>query len=453
MKSSHSEVVGEGSGPLEEGVVAPKINEPRSQPPTNQPSDQSGTLIRNVTVIPHTQRSAERSEDSSGGAASSFASLPCSRVADIPPRQLTNRWLIDKLWSANGVGILGGTPKTGKTWLALDMAVSVASGTPAMQRFAVAEPGPVLIFAAEDDPSSLRERIEGICRHRNVDLQTLPLHVITSAALRLDEDGDRFGLERLLTTLRPKLLILDPLVRLHGGDENYAGHIARLLGYLRGLQRRFELAVLVTHHVSKRAGNQPGNSLRGSSDLHAWGDSNIYLRRDKEGVLTMALEHRSAESRGPFVLSLVSQEGEAHFEVLDDGEVADVLPALPLGERVQQELRAHGAPLAQWKLRKRLRVRNQILTDTLRALERDGKVRRESRSEGWEIAKAPLPAVGVNGTTVPRGGVDAGTEQRERLYSEANGAPPGAAAEDRPQSGESSSGGAPPTSTRWGTGL
>src|SRR5436189_3854667 len=71
-------------------------------------------------------------------------------------------WLIDQLWTAHAVGIIGGTPKSYKTWMALEMAVSVASGSACLTTFAVPSPGPVLLYAAEDSQATLRLRLESL---------------------------------------------------------------------------------------------------------------------------------------------------------------------------------------------------------------------------------------------------------------------------------------------------
>jgi RecA-family ATPase len=75
-------------------------------------------------------------------------------------------WLIQHLWGSQAVGCLGGPPKAGKSWLGLDLAVSVASATPCLGRFEVLEPGASLIYMAEDALPAVRQRIEGICRQR-----------------------------------------------------------------------------------------------------------------------------------------------------------------------------------------------------------------------------------------------------------------------------------------------
>lgn len=55
--------------------------------------------------------------------------LPTLRVHDIDPQPEEPQWLVQDLWGAGAVGIIGGTPKACKSMLGLDLAVSVASGT------------------------------------------------------------------------------------------------------------------------------------------------------------------------------------------------------------------------------------------------------------------------------------------------------------------------------------
>jgi RecA-family ATPase len=96
------------------------------------------------------------------------------------------RWLIESLWAEEGVGIVGGEPKCCKSFLALDIAVSVATGMPCLRRFAVPKPGPVLLYAAEDALHIVRRRLEGICHAAGTCIDKLDVHVITAPTLRLD---------------------------------------------------------------------------------------------------------------------------------------------------------------------------------------------------------------------------------------------------------------------------
>jgi AAA domain len=141
--------------------------------------------------------------------------------------------------------------------------------------------GRVLLYAAEDALHIVRQRLEGICAASGVALADLDIQVITASTLRLDLEADRRRLEATVAKLRPRLLELDPFVRLHRVDENASGEVAPLLAWLRELQRRYDVAIIVVHHATEGAGRiRGGQALRGSSEFHAWGDSNLYLRRD-----------------------------------------------------------------------------------------------------------------------------------------------------------------------------
>jgi hypothetical protein len=308
--------------------------------------------------------------------------LPVVRVGEIKSQENPQRWLVDGLWGASSVGVIGGAPKCAKTWLGLDMALSVATGTACLGKYTVPEPGPVLIYLAEDALLVVRERVAGMARHRGLDLAGVEVHVITAPVLRLDRGPDRARLWEAIKRLRPRLLILDPLVRLHGIDENNAGEVAELLAYFRSLQRQLDLSVLLVHHTRKNAagGAAAGQGLRGSGDIHAFGDSNLYLRRTREH-LVLSSEHRAAPASAPVYLELVATNAETtHLEViaeLEDGNRKQ----RSLNERVL-DLLAGGAVRTRANLRASLGVKNERLGESLESLERAGHVRRTPA--GWQ---------------------------------------------------------------------
>jgi AAA domain len=306
--------------------------------------------------------------------------LPVVRVGAIASDEIAERWLVEELWCARSVGVIGGSPKCAKTWLGLDMALSVATGTPCLGKYAVPEPGPVLVYLAEDALLVVRERIEGMARHRGLDLDQVEIYVITAPVLRLDRDRDRTRLWETARRLRPRLLLLDPLVRLHGIDENHAGEVAELLAYFRSLQRQLGLSVLLVHHTRKNAadGVAVGQGLRGSGDIHAFGDSNLYLQRTKENLI-LSSEHRAAPASAPVYLELVATNAETtHLEVITElhGE-----NGRGLKEQVLDVL-AQGQVLTRTRLRDSLGIKNERLGEVLESLERAGQVGRTPG--GWQ---------------------------------------------------------------------
>jgi len=314
------------------------------------------------------------------------APLPVARIAELRPPQRGRRGLVDGLWSRAAVGIIGGAPKCHKSWLALDLAVSVASGTPCLGAFDVLETGPALLYMAEDEAATVRARVAGLCRHRGLDLDALDAHLITAPSLRLDREADRRALRALVAELTPRLLLLDPFVRLHRLDENDAGHISGLLAYLRELQREHDLAVVVVHHTRKNGGaGAAGQNLRGSGDFHAWVDSSLYLRK-KRDQLWLAVEHRAARAIDPVALHLVGEDdpGDLHLELVDaeDARAERDLPAAVLRALAEQ-------PRTRTDLRAHLAVRNERLGDALAQLRDDGRV--ERRDGLWRLVPHSAP--------------------------------------------------------------
>lgn len=307
-----------------------------------------------------------------------MTALPVRRAFDLDVQPEERRWLIEGLWSAEAVGIVGGEPKCCKSFLALDMAVAVASGAPCLRRFPVVRRGAVLLFAAEDSLVVVRRRLCGIAAAAGLDLEALDIHVIVAPVVRLDVELDQRRLEETVRALRPALLVLDPFVRLHRIDENVSADVAPLLDYLRGLQRRHQVAVVLVHHARKGAAHlRAGQALRGSSELHAWGDSNLYLRRNSDDALSLTVEHRAAASVDGLMLALATEGDALALRVVDSATPQPATPATlsPL-ERVERILGEATAPLAQREIRDLAKIRAASVSDALTALVADGRVER-----------------------------------------------------------------------------
>lgn len=309
-----------------------------------------------------------------------------SRVQTGDPE--TPPWLIDRLWASQAVGLIGGAPKSCKSWLALEMALAVASGRPCLGCFEAIDPGPVLLYAAEDSPRQVRARLSGLARARQVDFEDLAVHLILEPKLRLDAPEDQERLAAALRSHRPKLLVLDPFVRLHRLDENSAAEVSALLADLRAWQREFGVAIVLVHHPRKSNGDAGGQALRGSSDLHAWGDSNLYLRRRGDEI-TLSMEHRWARSGDPLTLRLTDENGSPpHLAIRTPTESSpDALPATPdLSSQVLALLRSRTKPMTQDDIRDALKVRTQRVVEVLWQLRAAGNVTRVAR--GWTLPPA-----------------------------------------------------------------
>jgi hypothetical protein len=166
------------------------------------------------------------------------------------------------------------------------------------------------------------------------------------------------------------MLVLDPLVRLHRIDENVSGEVAPLLAYLRDLQRRHRLAAILVHHARKGAGAmRAGQALRGSSEFHAWADSNLYLRRDADDSITLAVEHRAAPAMPALTLDLVQRADALALQVVERQSPAQpTVEPNTLDDRIAAALAEAGQPKPFADLRASCRVRAATLYERIAAM-------------------------------------------------------------------------------------
>lgn len=145
----------------------------------------------------------------------------------------------------------------------------------------------------------------------------------------------------------------------------------------------------VVHHVRKSGASEPGQALRGSGDLHAWGDSNAYLLR-RDGKPTLVVEHRSHRSPEPVIVRL---DGDPPRLVVEG--VATSPAVVPLDEHIVTALAER--PLTRTALRERMGVRNETLGVVIDRLVTAGRVLRIE--DGLAV---PVPVSGISGNGTSR---------------------------------------------------
>ena len=311
------------------------------------------------------------------------------RAGDVQARDPANRFLIDTIL-ASGCSVLASDPKCGKTWTGLTMAVAVASGVPCFGRFDVRQPGPALLMLAEDGPAGAKERLVSICRSQDLDLNALPIDIITAARLRIDTERDQQRLARTIERLQPRFLLLDCWVRLVGNiNSNDAGAVSQVLGYLRELQREYGTNICLVHHARKGSGGS-GVSIRGSGDFWAWYDSGLHLRR-RGAKVSLTIEHRAAPPPDPLTLALVGEDDDLHLALVedDDGDLLQSGTPRDLAAEVSAFLSLAGAPVSGVKLREALRCKTSSLSAVLSRLGERGAIVREGT--GWTLSCPKSP--------------------------------------------------------------
>lgn len=299
--------------------------------------------------------------------------------------QIEISWLIEDLWTDQAVGFIGGEPKVGKSWIALEIALAVATGISALGRFKPHQEGNVLIVQEEAKRSDLSRRIQLLARGHHLAPDELGrLHVAAQPGVLLDDEEWQQKLTRAALLLEAPLVVLDPIVRMHSVNEDAAGEMRPIFRFLRRLQAEAGCAVMVIHHLGKKKENlkvRPGQRLRGSGDFHALLDSGLYLDKPPKGrIVSVTVEHREAEEPEPFMFELLhdpeNQSTHLHYQA---GELADIaiLEAMP---DVENQLRDHPEGLTKKELEtavprraKYVRQALERLIDAGRATDLSGK--------------------------------------------------------------------------------
>lgn len=240
--------------------------------------------------------------------------LKINKVSELKQVCQDSRWLIDGLWLSEGIGMLAAQPKTGKSWLGLDMAVSIASGKPCLDQFEVKTPKKVLFFNAEDTQAIQRDRFENIKKAKGIDIELPNLGVITSEdGLRLDTEEGIQSLRKIVSEFKPDLLILDPFIRMHEISESDTTAVAKVLKGLRKLKDDFGTGVMLVHHATKGSKN-----IRGSTEFPAWGETNLFMYKDKTEKLFLDIQHRASESNNGVPLKISELKGGICLHVLKE---------------------------------------------------------------------------------------------------------------------------------------
>ena len=186
-----------------------------------------------------------------------------------------------------GMLLFGGKSKRGKSWLMLDLALSVATGNRVWRHFEVPEPQPVLYIALEDSRARIQRRLQeirpGARTHGKLQLlYNFPLL----------NDGGLEKLRRYITGGRYRLIVIDVLARIEpaakGGSEKTYHDIYRMFAPLQDLHRQHPVCLVMLTHLRKAEADDIFDTLHGSVAYQGVQDSLWVLERpphDSVGVL------------------------------------------------------------------------------------------------------------------------------------------------------------------------
>lgn len=236
-------------------------------------------------------------------------------------------WLVEGVLTQGACGFIAGEPKTWKSWVGYDMALSVSTGADFLGYFPVRDPGPVLYIQEEDPLPVLKTRGAKIWSGKTVDKLELasdggiywlpPEHegefdpdidAMVQAGVTISEELWLLRLDEILergsgfngSTQPYKLMVIDTLMMTAGEvDENRAQEMTtKIFRPMKVLARKHNVSIQVVHHLGKSDKSRVMQRMLGSVANHAWAEDSLYLLHSgsSKGTLRMEFESKVAPS-------------------------------------------------------------------------------------------------------------------------------------------------------------
>ena len=225
-------------------------------------------------------------------------------------------WLLRGMLERDTLALIFGDPACGKSFLAIDWASRIATGTP--WRGHAVQSGPV-VYVAGEGQQGFGRRIRAWSEHNGVSLADAPLYVAPAVAIpdpgqlaaliaaiesALPTDVPAKRPEGCVEAKRPALIVLDTLARCFGGgDENATKDMSAFVSACDTVRQRYGCTILVVHHT----GHADKNRARGAIALKAALDAEYRLAKGERLLLT-ATKMKDAEVPPPVAMELATVE-------------------------------------------------------------------------------------------------------------------------------------------------
>ena len=278
-----------------------------------------------------------------------FALHTVEDIRHLPPPE----WLINGWLGGGAQGVLYGPSGHGKTFVALDWALCVASGRPWQRR--PVKQGPVVYVVAEGG-RSVGPRVAAWMQEHGVTHIDNAFFVLEAVQLRDQQDHELLISQVRARVARPALFVIDTFARSFvGGDENSSKDVGEFIDASRRLHDATGAAVLLVHHTGKK-----GDEERGSSALRASADAMFSVSQKGGRVIRISNDkQKDAEACPPIHVRLqqVRLAGEASgttscVVVTAEGTTGGQNPLSPSEQRALRVLRGvreGTASSAEWR--------------------------------------------------------------------------------------------------------
>lgn len=222
-------------------------------------------------------------------------------------------WIMPEIIPPSSAGLLAGDSGIGKSWLFMELALSIATDTPFLGHFKVRQ-GLVLIVDEENSELLLRNRLNKMLVSKGIkQTKDLPIQFLVGSSTHFSpikgKNGDLTAspqFERLLATVykqKPMMTMFDSLIRVHRARESASEEMSAAFAYVKQLIDETGTCTMFTHHMRKSNNNNGGGSgerIRGSTDIRAFCDFTLLADKSDSGLIITHDKSRWSETIAPF---------------------------------------------------------------------------------------------------------------------------------------------------------
>lgn len=289
------------------------------------------------------------------------------------------RWIVPG-YVVEGMTVLAGAPKQGKSWLALNWLAAVANGGLAMGSIKC-EQGDVLGLMLEDNDRRLQRRL------RQMRLMEMPDRLTLLTEWPTIDDGCVSEIEAWIAGVaKPRMVVVDVFARVKGSKGNKETDYDfdyRQAALLQGIASRHNLAVIVIHHTRKMAAEDPFDEVSGTRGLTGASDSVLVLKKDS-GSQQPVLYGRGRDLE-EVETALQFDKETGTWQILGAAwQVADTIER----REIQQVLGRSVDPMSPTEIGERLGKSRQNISKMLAKMYDEGQV--EKVSTGRYVLVSPV---------------------------------------------------------------
>lgn len=265
--------------------------------------------------------------------------LTTSKFEILTREQLKNlpkpKWLIKEIIESGEISMIYGAPGSGKTFVALDMCLCIATGRPWLgretQKYNV-------LYAFGEGASGIDNRVDGWEKANSISVNDNILFLTTTP--KLVDEGEIDELCQAIDKLDgiPLLIVIDTLSRaIAGVEENSAKEMSTVVEACGQLQKKYKAAILLVHHSSKESDNS-----RGSSTIEGAVNTMMFVKKNKQKPSVISCKkQKNAGEFDDIEFNLVSVEGDDELcvvKLVEKGNKNEASPNMTLLTPNQKKL-------------------------------------------------------------------------------------------------------------------